>query len=76
MIKNSIILLTDYCESDIFPIVKVNNKLNSTYQERRRDWPDEARQPVYFIYTVLIPAEYRLWKIRRVYKPLLNEEVF
>ena len=24
----------------------VNNKLNSTYQEWWRDWPDETRQPV------------------------------
>jgi hypothetical protein len=27
------------------------------YQERRRDWPDEARQPLYLYRKVPIPAE-------------------
>jgi hypothetical protein len=32
-------------------------KSRSSYQEWRRDWPNEARQPV-FHNTVLIPAEF------------------
>jgi hypothetical protein len=52
-------------------------KRNSqSYQERWRDWPDEARQPLAFVRKVLIPAERLVLEDKMKQKLLLIEEVF